>query len=510
MEHQTLIEIKMINQYTKNQSALLLESDLAGEYPIYVYRSENKQTLLYSYSINELLDDNRVDKPLKVSNEGLSFLLQSSVVPPPLTAYQNIYIVGIGDTALIETIDSKIVIKFSHQFPFSADKRESLGSYPEPKYDDVIKLLANETIKKLDKTKETFLFHSAGKDSNSIALALAEAGLQKQVTLVTHQSKGNLDESLLSQQIAKKLGFSHQILFEVDTLEDEHLEFIHDYFTKVPFPCVDNLCLAYPLYAKQLPGLFDSNIIFGDGNDSHMISPPSTKDFQRTEVTKYTSRLSFLRNFINSENIFSSFLRTPAEWFGQSGFSLRDCRKIYSKTTSVYPYWHRESKNRKDWDLFYFKSDIYSTRVISEKMIRKLFNFSEYLRANIVLPFATKNVARYFSQMPEKYLFDRVHFKNKTILRNLLKDKLDLDSDVVGKMGWSYDTKAIVENNWELILSEINECQLWDKSEVNKVIFRLRKSMKKNNKYSQLSCRLIYRLYLLSMWNNRCKYLNEK
>lgn len=500
----------MVECYSLNDEKLVLVSDLAGEYPIYVYLAQDNQELLYSYSITQLLDDSRIDKPLKVSNEGISFLLQSSVVPPPLTAYQNVFIIGIGDTAIIETVNAKIKINFSHDFPFSAEKRESFASYQKPNNDDLINLLATETIKKLDKSKKTFLFHSAGKDSNSVALALAEAGLQQQVTLVTHRSKGNLDESVISERIAKKLGFSHQILYEVDTLQSEHLAFINDYFAKAPLPCVDNLCLAYPLYAKQIPDLFESNIIFGDGNDSHMISPPSSRDSFRTKVTGFTSRLSFLRGFINSENVLSSFLRTPAEWFGPSGFSLKDCRKVYPKSISVYPYWNSESKKREGWDLFYFKSDIYSTRVISEKMIRKLFNFSEYLGANIVLPFASKNVAKYFASMPEEYLFDRAKFKNKTILRNLLKDRLDLDSDAVGKMGWSYDTIAIVDNNWEIMIDEINKCSLWDKKEVDKVVVRLRGSMNKKKKYSQLSCRLIYRLYLLSMWNNRCKYLNGK
>ncbi|SOU39733.1 hypothetical protein [Pseudoalteromonas carrageenovora] len=500
----------MINQYKINSSSITLQSDLAGEYPIYVYLSQDNRELLYSYSITELLDDSRVEKPLKVSNKGVSFLLQSSVIPPPLTAYQNVFIIGIGDTARIETVDGKVKINFSHGFPFAAEKRESLASYKEPNYDEILKILADETINKLDKTKKTFLFHSAGKDSNSVALALAEAGFQENVTLVTHRSKGNLDESVVSEQIAEKLGFSHQILHEVDTLQDEHLDFINDYFAKAPLPCVDNLCLAYPLYAKQLPELFNANIIFGDGNDSHMISPPSAKDSLKTKVSNFTSRFSFFRKFIDSENKYSSLLRTPAEWFGQSGFSLKDSRKVFPNTVSTYSYWRKESNLRKSWDLFYFKSDIYSTRVISEKMIRKLFNFSDYLGAQIVLPFATKRVAEYFGKMPEQYLFDRQTFKNKLILRDLLKDKLNLDSDEIGKMGWSYDTKAIVNNNWHIITAEISQCSLWDHSEVDRIILRLKNSMDKDTKYSQLSCRLIYRLYLLSMWKNKCRYLNER
>src|SRR5690554_4425964 len=108
----------MINQYTPNQPGLVLEPDLAGEFPLYLYWPQDQSTLLYSTSITELLNDARVPKPLKVSTEGLSFLLQSGVVPPPKTAYQDIYILGIGDKAKVSTVNGKIDIQFSHEFPF--------------------------------------------------------------------------------------------------------------------------------------------------------------------------------------------------------------------------------------------------------------------------------------------------------------------------------------------------------------------------------------------------------
>ena len=51
------------------------------------------------------------DRVIKITSEGISFLLQSGVVPPPNTIYKNIFIVGIGD--IVKTIDNKIEIAFS-------------------------------------------------------------------------------------------------------------------------------------------------------------------------------------------------------------------------------------------------------------------------------------------------------------------------------------------------------------------------------------------------------------
>ena len=75
----------------------------------------------------------------------------------------------------------------------------------EPNENFILELLANATIERIDKNKPSFLFHSAGKDSNTIALSLAEAGWQNKVTLITHKSKGNADESEISSKIAKNL-----------------------------------------------------------------------------------------------------------------------------------------------------------------------------------------------------------------------------------------------------------------------------------------------------------------
>ena len=108
----------MILEYKCNELSTNICSDLASEFPVYIYWSPDKQVLLHSTSINELFNDVRIPKPLKVSDEGISFLLQSGVVPPPKTGYQNIYILGIGDIAKIATVNGKIEVTFKHKFPF--------------------------------------------------------------------------------------------------------------------------------------------------------------------------------------------------------------------------------------------------------------------------------------------------------------------------------------------------------------------------------------------------------
>jgi asparagine synthase (glutamine-hydrolysing) len=486
----------------------VLESDLAGEFPLYLYWPQNQSTFLYSKSITELLNDVRVPKPLKVSTEGLSFLLQSGVVPPHKTAYQDIYILGIGDKAKVSTVNGKIDIEFSHEFPFLNAKRLQADEM-QPDEDLILQMLAEATICRIDESKPSYLFHSAGKDSNSIALALVEAGWQDKVTLITHKSKGQADESEISAKIAKQLGFKHQVLHEVDQLQAEHKQAINDYFVNAPFPCTDNVTLAYPLYADQLPELKGANIIDGGGNDSHMMTPPTARELKVLPLSKLTHHASCMRHFVKSESLFSPLIRTPAEWCGMSGLSFADTKKILPDAVNVYPHWQYESQLRKGWDLFDFKTSILTPITASELHIRKARNFADTINSNLVLPFANQQVAEYFAKMPEQHLFDRKTLKNKLILRTMLKDRIGLDSDALGKLGFSYDSRSIVLQNWDFMLQEIEQCTLWHQPGLVKVVTRLKSFMQSNHRFSEYIGFLIYRIYLMSVWFNRNRYINS-
>ena len=495
----------MINQYNSSHEELELTSDLAGEFPLYLYWPEDRSILLYSDSIIELLSDVRVPKPLKVSNEGVSFLLQSGVVPPPKTAYQDIYIVGIGDRAKVSSVSGKIDIKFSHEFPFMNANRLTEDEM-QPDEGLILQMLADATINRIDKSKPTFLFHSAGKDSNSIALALAEAGWQDKVTLITHKSRGSADESEVSAKIARELGFRHQVLHEVDHLQKEHKQAIEDYFINAPFPCTDNVTLAYPLYAVQVPELIGANIIDGGGNDSYMSTPPTKREKVAIPFAKLTTPFRFLRSHVNSESPISPLLRTPAEWCGTGGMSYADTKELIIDSVNVQSYWNKIGKEREGMELFDFKTSILTPIVASELHIRKARNFADSISGNLILPFMEKSVGSYFQNVPEKYLFDRVSLKNKLILRNILKKNIDLDSDVIGKMGWTYNSSCIVSKNLEFMLFEIDKCSFWSESK-NAVIDRLKNQISGNGWSSVMASKMIYRLFLLSGWYNSNRFL---
>ncbi len=499
----------MVEQYLINSPDLVLKSDLASEFPIYIYWSNKQNVILYSKSIKELLNDDRVPKPFSYSDKGLSFLLQSNVVPPPLTAYKNIYILGIGDIAKLSTKNNKIDIQFDHKFPFLNSNRLSENeTQPDEKL--IMEMIAEATISRIDKSKEIFLFHSAGKDSNSIALALADAGWQNRVTLITHKAEGKADESEISKKIAKQLGFKHKVINKVNDLNNKNKEVIEDYFKNITFPSTDGVSLGYPLYASQLPELKGANIIDGGGNDSYLMILPSKRDLKLIPLSRFTHKLSFLRKFIKSESLISPLIRTSAEWCGMSGLSFRDAKKIFDASENIFSYWKQKSLLAESTDLIDFKTSILTPIIASELHIRKVRNFTDSIGSTLILPFANEKVAKYFSKMPEKYLFDRKSLKNKLVFRKILKDRIGLDSDVLGKMSWNYDPSTILKKNWDWFFQEIYNSELWNKNELNKILNRFYKVMIRDQKYySNFAGRQIYRLYLLSIWKRKNRYLNH-
>ncbi|WP_043532126.1 asparagine synthase-related protein [Litchfieldella xinjiangensis] len=494
----------MIGIYLPRETDLNLQPDLAGEFPVYIYWPEDKSFLLYSRSIEDLLADERVTMPLKVCYQGLSFLLQSGVVPPPCTAYVGIYILGIGIEAKITTIDGKVEAAFHYNFPFSNANRLAPNEM-KPDEELILQLLAEATVKRMTSSAPSFLFHSAGKDSNSIALALAEAGWQDKLSLITHKSKGKTDESEISAKIAEKLGFKHHVLHEVDLLKKEHVQAINDYFESAPFPSTDNVTLAYPLYSQQLPKVKSANIIDGMGNDVYIGHIPNGKEYKLQSISKYIKKSRSLTNYLNSENNLSVLGRSRSEWTGLSGLSYSDVKTVLPYAYDVSNYWFSTDTNE---DYLDFRASFRGTIIDQEIFTRKARNFASSINSNLILPWANQHVAEYFSKLPEKYVFDRKCLKNKLVLRTMLKNRLGLDSDAVGKMSWTFDSSEVVRKNLVFFTSEIESCKLWDHSALVKLLNRFTNKINHEGRpgFKVRSC--IYRLYLISSWYNRNRYLN--
>lgn len=493
----------MISEFSfdSSEESLILKSDFAGHLPLYVYVSKNKKNIYWSESLTNLLDSASVVKPLSVSDEAISFLLLNSVVPPPLTVYENVFIISIGvEMHISKTESGHLFWNFEHKNNFHQALRgtESVDS------DYILSLLYQGVDSRVDKDRESFVFHSAGKDSNPIALAIAEAGKQSDFTLVTYKSSAGFDESDISKKIAKQLGFKHEILHETISFSKKYLGLLLEYFTNAPFPCLDNVTLAYPGYAVQIPELMSSNIVDGMGNDIYIGHIPTEDEYLRQKLSSFLSLGKFLDGFVSSENKLHSLTRVRAEWVGLSGFSLKDAKAIYKQTLSTVNYWRNYSDIE---DYFDFRSFVRGRIIDTEIYMRKVRNFTDAFGGNVVFPWADEKVARYILNINPKELYDKKEFRNKIFLREMMKRKINVDSDMLGKMGFSYSLHKLVKSNFEHMCKEISSCSIWNQEQVEVLRRIVSLKVAANDSGWNLSTILLYRLFIISSWYNYCRWL---
>lgn len=494
-------------EYALGEPRQILESDLAGSQPVYLFGPRNGK-VLYTTSVVELLRSQEAHGTPQLCPKALSFILQSGVVPPPMTIYRDLWILGIGDSVTLETVGGDIKMIFRHEFPFKANRR---GSNPRtgPEATKILELLGQSISEQIDSSKPSFLFHSAGKDSNALALSLAEAGLQGKVLFLSHQSDSITDESQISQEIAGRLGFGHQKLREVKHFGSNEKEAFSEIFTLSPFPNVDPISFMLPLYLLQRPSLREANILDGGGNDSYFGMIPGPRDLRQMPLSGPTDHWQAFRGRLPSESGLATFLRSPAERCGARGLSLRDSKELFPASEPVHAYWSEESALRRNWDPVDFKTDITTSLIVAEVHIRKMRNFADAVSSNLVLPFASTQVAEYFLQFSEDQLFNRSTRENKLPLRRLLLDRLDLDANKIGKRGWKVDYTAPIGLNWDYIRDEIVTCRVWDKSGAVRLCNRLRSQMERPNQVGIMAGLLIMRLFLISGWINHNSFLSR-
>jgi len=491
-----------VNLILPQNTPKTIKGPLAGDKPIYVYISPKNDFLLYSENLKKLLSHHKVKTPLEVSDEGISFLLQSGFIPTPKTAFKNLFVLNIGDKVVINFKNNKFELLFSHSYPFFHSFR---NRDLKPDIKIIFKLLINSVKKRIKTLTPIYFFHSAGKDSNIIALALSFSDLKPLVTCLTLKGYNGKDESEIAKNLAQKIGLKHKILHLPPHISSEHIELLINYFKNIVLPCVDGVSLAYPFYTLEVD-FKNSNIIDGSGSDIYMGHIPRKIEYLRQKIY---SCFKFLRPFsdqLSTENLFQKITLTRCERVGAYGLTYKDTKKIYPKALWVFPYWEKEDNKRKDWDYFDIKGDIWGPNIEFDRVMRKVRNFAEVYSCNLIFPWTDEEIATYFAKLPERYLFDRKTFKNKLILRKILKDFLDLDCDKIGKFSYPFDAFGLLMKMEDHIKDEIFSCKLWNRKEIEKLYKSFLEKINKNKKYRRLKS-LIVRLYLISAWFNHSKFV---
>ncbi len=502
--------VKKINVHDEGLEQKLLKHEGVSSQVTYCYMLKNKQTFYYSKDILQLFEINNITNELEIDLKYISFLLEDGVVPLPFSIYKNLYIIGIGHS--IEVVNKKnyLELNFQYKFELANTRRPTLlkQSLSEVKV-NLIDSMVNSLDKALKDKSEICLFHSAGKDSNFIALALSRMGISNKVTSLSHMHKNTPDdESYVAQHIAQKLGFNHILLSEEEKYNKSHISELKKYFSNIPLPSMDNVTLAYPMYSLKFD--FKNKVILdGSGNDIYLGHIPTRMEFK--EQNKY-SKFHFLRKYmhLSSTSKINLRTRTRQKYCGLNGLTFDDCKSFYSEAIDTDLFWIKNYSFKDYNNYFDLRASIWGTSVELERVMRKVKNFSNVYNSELIFPWTSQQVFNAFEELPVEYLFDETKLKNKLIVREILKEELFLDSDSMGKKVYGFDFWNLLDSNLSDVKSEIFQCNLWKKTEVEKIFSKFYDIIINNKKYSDKAKAYILRLYLISAWYNHNRYITNR
>jgi len=224
------------------------------------------------------------------------------------------------------------------------------------------------------------------------------------------------------------------------------------------------------------------------------------------------SKLAFIKKFfkkIDSMSRLNILFSSRSELTGMTGFSFSETQSFFSRASSTLDFWLKIDKNFNEFDFLDFRGVTRGMITDHELFIRKVRNACDVYGSNLILPFCDKKVAEYMRKISEKSAYDKKKFINKIFFREILLDELGLDSNKIGKLSYEFDFWSIIEKNETYVNDQIFGCKYWDnKKNLEVLIKNLKKKIYENNKYLHTAKLLIYKIFMLSIWLNKSKYLN--
>ena len=469
---------------------------------VYTYLDHNGHKVYYSYWLPDILDHIVSTNDLRVSDQGISFFLQNGVVPYPKTIFEDVSALGLGWK--IKSIEAGNInsILPSYSFPFNNKDRGANSVFDSGSENKLLSLLGSSVENNFDENADGVLFLSAGKDSSSIALSLANSDLRNKVTCVSYKAKGQDDESEIASQTANKLGFKHETVSFDAVLTNEQKGEIEKFCARMPMPCSDNALFFFPLANLQLGLDSRQNIIDGMGNDVFLGHIPAKSEFQQQSLRRFNPFPPTIERFLASESKFRRACRSRPELTGMNGLTYYDESRIRHGARKISQHWRTEDYG----DYLDLRARIRGTFIDHGVFMAKVRGLSHAYGHNVLFPWTDTRVVEFIFQFSESVMFNREGLKNKVFLRKMLKERIGLDSDALGKKTFGFNGWNIVSNNKEWALDTILSCRFFNREETERLVSRFwRKS-----EPDPISRACIYRLFVFALWANHSRYVNRE
>lgn len=408
--------------------------------------------------------------------DSLALLLQCGFIPFPRGIYRNTHALGIGWTAT--RTGGKIETQFDFPYLNSASSERSI-----PETGKLLSELA-QAIDRL-KGRANVLMLSSGKDSTSLALAFAEAGIRP--TCITFGQDEDDFEIVYAKSVCSHLGFPHESVLTSDLDSASFQD-----FGKISEPCIDKVQMAYFLCMRRIAG---ADVVFdGSGNDAYIGHVPPAILFERLRSSFRIPGKGLLRRIPIRKFQTARLLRTRSELhFDGSFLHHGETRALLGSGIDAVDFWKAWDSKLHDFDEFDFRAMTRGTHSDQRAVVDKARAGCETIGARLALPWCDPSVISYCFNLPEEDRFDRSRLINKTLVRKMLSERLSYDTSVNTKRFFEFGATPVLVRFEKAIDQTICESPLFDANEARKLLRHL-------NRFGEKGADAILRTFMAACW----------
>ena len=465
---------------------------------IYLYHSEDR---VIAASTPAAVLDRLVElgRSATISPFGMSQFLHHGLVPPPHSEWEEIWFIGLGERAILT--DSPKGIDLAFERSYALVQANSTGE-SIPSTAALLELLTKSVDKQLaEADNQGFLMLSSGKDSVSVAVALAEGG-HSDIPCITYRPEPENKEDMLAADVCRRLGLTHRTLdFPTHTSAVETR--LVAFFEGSPRPCADLVQIPYALAVGD-SGLSSGAVFDGSGNDAYMGYVPGSgfRTKQRYRV-RSQSAARLIESILPVDSPINYLTRSRLS----SGLPCRtlrfaDTKKFYANALDTEPWWHQMSGEVADFDSVDLMSAVTTIYEDQAAVHLKAYVAAAAFGLEAKLPFTDPEIVDYFFNLPTPNKFDRDTGETKILLREMLMDTIGYDAGKVGKHYFGFAGDQFLVEHRDFVLSEISQCTLWEPSVASLAASWLDRVERRPLYYHSL---LI--LFQLSGWHNHSRYV---
>lgn len=467
---------------------------------IYLYCSES--LVVASSSLPEVLVRlTELGQSPTLSAFAVSQFLHTGFVPPPHTEWEDVWLIGIGSRVLFTSGSSGIKFAFERHYPYV--EANSTGE-SQASTSHFLKLLTTAVDRQVtDAGGEGFLMMSSGKDSVSVAVAIAESGLSD-IPCVTYRSDPQNTENEVAAEVCRKLGLEHRTLdLPVDrsVVEERLIRF----FEASPRPCGDLAQIPYALAVGE-SGLVTGAVLDGSGSDLYMGIIPSRNvrikqrfRMRNSAIARGVENLLPVHSPVN----YLTRSRVPTAFPGRL-FRYRDTTRFYEDVVDTRPWWNGISEDTADLDDVDLETAVVRIFCDQAGVHLKAFVAASASGIETSLPYCDPALADYAFNLPISDRYDKGTGVTKILLRRMLLESIDYDAEAVGKHYFTFDGDRFLLDHRDFVLSEIRSCRLWSGD-----IAPLAASWMDGLNRHPLLYHSLLTLFQLSAWHNHSRYVRR-